>query len=208
MDLEEIRSEIQHRQSDILGSSRLVKFAVLLPLIEKDGEIHILFEVRSLSMRRQPGEICFPGGKMDQDDVDLIETAKRETSEELGIPIGEVSVFSELDYVVTPYDTVIYPFVGTIESISDLKLNPEEVDQIFTVPLAYFLKEGPSIHYIEMKPEPNSSFPYHLIPNGEKYKWQTRRMQEIFYTYKGHVIWGLTAKILYHFLTLIQGENK
>lgn len=63
MDLEEIRSEIQHRQSDILGSSRLVKFAVLLPLIEKDGEIHILFEVRSLSMRRQPGEICFPGGK-------------------------------------------------------------------------------------------------------------------------------------------------
>ncbi|GAE44688.1 hypothetical nudix hydrolase YeaB [Mesobacillus boroniphilus JCM 21738] len=46
-----------------MGHEKFIKFAVLLPLVEVNGDVHILFEVRSLKMRRQPGEVCFPGGR-------------------------------------------------------------------------------------------------------------------------------------------------
>ena len=72
----------------------------MLPLIEINNETHVLFEVRSLNLRRQPGEICFPGGKIEQDDVDQRQCAIRETSEELGIHESDIENVIPLDYML------------------------------------------------------------------------------------------------------------
>ena len=64
MELKEILETIQNRPPSILGSEDFSKYAILLPLIQKEDGLHILFEVRSLKLRSQPGEICFPGGEL------------------------------------------------------------------------------------------------------------------------------------------------
>ena len=70
MEISKVIEKLAGRQPEILGHEQLLKYAVLLPLIEVHNETHILFEVRSMSLRRQPGEICFPGGKVDPEDLD------------------------------------------------------------------------------------------------------------------------------------------
>lgn len=204
MEIKQLVEQLSDRKPVILGSEQFAKFAVLLPLIEKEGETHILFEVRSLKMRRQPGEICFPGGRVDEGDKNEKYTAVRETTEELGITEQEIEVFASLDYMITPFKTIIYPYVGRLPNSASFTPNPSEVEEVFTVPIKHFLNEGAKIHYIDFKPELNGDFPYHQIPGGEKYKWQSRKMEEVFYYYEDRVIWGLTARILQHFLTLIQ----
>ncbi|MFP3361046.1 coenzyme A pyrophosphatase, partial [Planococcus sp. SIMBA_143] len=62
MKKEESRHKLTHHTARILGAEDLYKYAILLPLMEKEDGIHLLFEVRAASLRRQPGEICFPGG--------------------------------------------------------------------------------------------------------------------------------------------------
>src|SRR5699024_7104932 len=86
MKITDILTDIQKREPGILNKEKLRKAAVLLPLVEVDGETHILFEVRSNKMRRQPGDICFPGGRVEEFDETKLATAIRETSEELGVP--------------------------------------------------------------------------------------------------------------------------
>ena len=69
---------------------RITKYAVLLPLVKKEDGIHILFEERALTLNRQPGDICFPGGKVDFEDVNEEYTAIRETIEELGLKRDDI----------------------------------------------------------------------------------------------------------------------
>jgi coenzyme A diphosphatase NUDT7 len=204
MDTEKLKSFLQNRKPGILGSESYSNYAVLLPIIEKNNELHVLFEVRSLLLRRQPGEICFPGGRVDASDKDEKYTAIRETFEELGIPKEDIHDVFPLDYMVSPFGTIIYPFVGFIQNPEQITPNPDEVAEIFSVPLTYLQETNPEIYQINFKLEPEEEFPYHHIKGGEKYKWQARQMEEHFYYYGDKVIWGLTARILSHFLELVQ----
>lgn len=206
--IEEIKNRIHGREPGIMGSDRLTRYAVLLPIIEKNEELHILFEVRSFELRRQPGEICFPGGKVDPKDIDERHTAIRETCEELGISEKDIADVTPLDYMVNPFGTIIYPFVGYLHDSSQIIPNPDEVAEVFTVPLTYLQNTGPDIYQIDYKLEPEGKFPFHHIIGGEKYKWQARSMEEHFYYYEDKVIWGLTARILTHFLQLIETPSK
>ena len=70
MEPEKILEKVKGRVPEVLGNRDFSKYAILLPLIEKEDGVHILFEVRSFEMRRQPGEICFPGGRIDHGDED------------------------------------------------------------------------------------------------------------------------------------------
>lgn len=203
MDLHHLYKKLIGREPTILGMDHFAKFAVLLPLVKKNNEIHILFEVRSFQMRRQPGEVCFPGGKVDHTDQNELYTAVRETSEELGIPESKITNIYPLDYMVTPFGTIIYPFVGQLNDLSELKLNEAEVAEIFTVPLSFFQKAGPQIYKINFQIKPEKGFPYDQIVGGERYNWQARKMEEHFYFYEDRVIWGMTARILSHFVALI-----
>ena len=203
MDVNRIIRKLDDRAPSILGSNTFHKFAVLLPMIEKEDGIHILFEVRALNMRRQPGEICFPGGKIDPEDPNEQFTAIRETSEELGIPKNSIIHVKPLDYLVTAFGSIIYPFFGVIENSNEITPNESEVAEIFTVPLSYFREVNPEIFKVHFAPMPESSFPFELIIGGENYNWQTRHVDEYFYKYEDKVIWGMTARILSNFLELI-----
>ncbi|MGG1631488.1 NUDIX hydrolase [Rossellomorea sp. NRS-1567] len=204
MDVNEILQLFKERTPRILGSETFSEYAILLPLIEVNGQTHVLFEVRSLNMRRQPGEICFPGGRIDRSDSDEKAAAIRETSEELGIHTDTITDVYPLDYIVSPFGTIIYPYVGKINvSIKELKPNQAEVEEIFTTPLTYLQEREPDLYNIKFKMEPEESFPFKQIPGGENYNWQARNMKEHFYYYEDKVIWGLTARVLHHFVKLL-----
>ncbi len=202
MDLEAILKKVNSHTPSILGHGLFSKYAVLLPLVELEDGIHILFEVRSQKMRRQPGEICFPGGRIDEHDLTAQAAAIRETSEELGIRKDQISNVFPLDYLVSPYGMIVYPYMGSIQDYESIVPNQTEVDELFTVPLSFFLQTKPKTYRIHTKLEPEDDFPFDLIPGGQSYNWSTRKIDEIFYFYEGKVIWGLTARILSHFLEL------
>lgn len=201
--LQEINTKIEGRKAEILGNERFFKFAVFLPLIEKNNELHVLFEVRAYTLRRQPGEVCFPGGKVDQNDSDPQSAAIRETCEELGLRDLDLHPIGELDYLVSSFGSIVYPYLGVIHQNAALSHNPEEVEEVFTVPLNYFISNPPERHDINVQMKPDDNFPFHHIPNGEDYNWSSAAMPEYFYYYKDYVIWGMTARILYHFIQLI-----
>ena len=204
MDINELLNRFKDRTPKVLGSETFSEYAILLPLIEVNGEVHVLFEVRSFHMRRQPGEICFPGGRIDRSDSDEMAAALRETSEELGIDVNTISEVYPLDYMVSPFGTIIYPYVGKLNgSLEDLKPNSAEVEEIFTTPLSFLREREPDLYTIKFKMEPEKGFPFKQIPGGENYQWQARNMKEHFYYYEDKVIWGLTARVLHHFVKLL-----
>lgn len=200
-------SGLKARQASIIGEAQFRKFGVLVPLVEKNGELHILFEVRAKHLRSQPGDVCFPGGKMDPTDRDAMFCAIRETSEELGVPSEAIHDVVPLDYIVSESGQIIYPFAGRLEKAAEIMVNEEEVEEVFTVPLDFFLHTEPETYKVHLKVQPEADFPYDLIYNGEDYNWNVRKMTETFYQYDSYVIWGLTAKILVHFLGLISLEK-
>ena len=85
-------------------------YAVLVPLVEREDGIHVLYEVRSLTLRRQPGEVCFPGGHIEVGETPE-QCALRETFEELGIPEGEVRVLGRLDFIAHRSNFIMYPIL-------------------------------------------------------------------------------------------------
>jgi peroxisomal coenzyme A diphosphatase NUDT7 len=208
MDLANVLEKMKGHTANILGQKDLKQYAVLLPLLEINNETHVLFEVRSLNLRRQPGEICFPGGKIEQDDVDQSQCAIRETSEELGIRESDIENVMPLDYMLNIAGTIIYPYVGTIKTFEKIIPNPLEVAEVFTVPLNYFIKTKPEVYKLDIKIVPEKDFPLDLLIGGENYNWQTQQIDEYFYHYNGKVIWGLTAKILVHFLSILKGTKE
>ncbi|MEN1966748.1 CoA pyrophosphatase [Lentibacillus sp. N15] len=201
---EDIMAKLNGRIPAILGYEDFRKHAILLPLIEKNNETHILFEVRSMKLRSQPGDICFPGGKIDPTDPDPEYCAIRETTEELRIPKAVVQNIVPLDYIVADNGRMIYPFAGTITNPEQINPNTAEVSETFTVPLSYLLSAKPDVYKVHFNVVPADDFPLDLIVGGEDYNWRVQSKNELFYHYNDRVIWGLTAKILNHFLYLIE----
>ena len=189
----------QERKPQIMDHENYLHFALLVPLIERDGELHFVFEIRAQNIR-QPGEICFPGGKVDDTDLSHEDAALRELHEELGIHPTQVHLVGSLDYMITPFRLMLYPFLGIIDSQAEIIRNDAEVTEVFFVPLSELLKMAPKEHNIYLEVQPEKEFPFHLIPNGENYNWRKATVNEQFYEYDGKVIWGLTARILTHVL--------
>lgn len=194
-------------EPSILGEENYNKYSLLIPLIEKNNKTHLLFEVRSLTMRSQPGDVCFPGGRVDQSDRDEMYSALRETEEELGLHQSVIENIAPLDYIVSDFGRIVYPFVGEIKSIKSMDINKHEVAEVFTVPLEYFLNNEPDKYKIDVEVVPEKNFPYHLIHGGKNYDWTLRSMDELFYNYNGRIIWGLTARIVKHFVSLLQTKG-
>ncbi|PYZ95300.1 coenzyme A pyrophosphatase [Salipaludibacillus keqinensis] len=203
---DEMIQYFKHKKAKVLDYDKYTRFAIFVPLIEKDGELHIIFQIRSRHVR-QPGEICFPGGKVEKSDPSFEFAAIRELSEELGVSSEEVELLGELDYMVTPFRFMLFPFIGTLPKNTNFQLNHGEVEDIFFAPLSKLVKMTPKEHQVYLEMEPEKNFPYHLIPNGEDYHWRTGLVNEQFYEYNGYVIWGLTARILTHVLDEIQSVS-
>ena len=174
--------------------------AVLLPLVEtKDGP-GILFEARAQTLDWQPGDICFPGGGYECKDKNFAVTASREVQEELGLPAASIKILGGLNYLVTYLGPIVHPYVGTLTDLDKIVFNKAEVDHVFTVPLAFLKDYQPREVHMESATRAPEDFPYELAPH-VKPGWFKRAGYKIyFYQYAGHVIWGLTGRILHSFL--------
>lgn len=206
VELEKWKQQLLNNKDLFIGENTARRSAVLIPLVEVDGEWCILFEVRSSKMRFQPGDICFPGGRVDPDDPSLLFTALRETHEELGVAPDTVEVLGPLSPYVSSMSFVVYPFVGVVDFNEIItSYNEEEVEEVFTVPLSWLLSHEPFMHEVAVDITPDrQTFPFEKIPNGDQYQWRKRTMEEWFYEYGTYTIWGMTARILKHFIDVLR----
>ncbi|XP_076989212.1 peroxisomal coenzyme A diphosphatase NUDT7 isoform X1 [Tamandua tetradactyla] len=137
------------------------KCSVLLPLLVKDGKIHLLFTLRSEKLRRSPGEVCFPGGKHEPADMGDVATALREAQEEVGLQPHQVEVICCLVPYLLERETLITPVVGFIDHNFEAQPNPDEVKDVFVVPLDYFLH--PQVYYQSYLTKPGYHFIFHCF---------------------------------------------
>jgi coenzyme A diphosphatase NUDT7 len=128
--MEDFILAFKDREPGLIGSYNY--YSVLVPLVEKDDELHILYEVRSDNLTKQPGEVCFPGGRMEKGETPE-QCAIRETSEELNISENDIKVIAQMDYMHTYSNFTMYAFLGTIdyEVLKKTTVNPDEVKEIF-----------------------------------------------------------------------------
>ncbi len=203
MMLNKIKKQLQNENKHILGHQYMKKYAVTIPLVRHNQSLSVLFEKRAESLRRQPGDISFPGGKVENQDMNTMDTAIRETSEELGIPISDIEIIHEMDIYVHSQNMIVYPFVSYL-STSSFQPNPKEVDEIFLVPIEYLMNTKPEKYQINLTIEPEEAFPFQHISGGKNYSWRHGYIEEMFYYYEQYVIWGMTARILYHFIDKIK----
>lgn len=203
MNINDIEKKVKGREVSPVGLSHL--FSVLIPLIEIDGEIHVLFEKRAETLRNQPNEVSFPGGKIEEGETPK-QAAFRETIEELLIPEENLEIIQELDYMVTRDSTAIHCFLGKIKDLdpSEIKGNPGEVAYIFTVPLDFFLEKEPLEYVLEFVHEESEDFPYELVDGGKNYKFRKLKDKIYFYIYRERIIWGFTAKMMRAFVNIIK----
>ncbi len=200
-DLMKIKAKLQKKSP--LPVDVKNRFSVMIPLINRKGEIHLLFEKRALTLRNQPGEISFPGGRIEKNESPW-DAAIRETCEELLIEEKDLEIYSEGDFLVNPYAAIIYSFIGEIKKdFYEIIPSKAEVESIFTVPLSFFMETDPKAYSINLKVNRSDDFPYHLIPNGRDYKFKRGREEVLFYEYKGQIIWGFTAKMARRFIERI-----
>lgn len=202
--ISQLTSLIRGSKPEVYGFAEMPRYAVFLPLVETAEGVGVLFEVRALSLRRQPGEISFPGGKVEAEDQDPREAAVRETSEELGVGKNQIEVVHELGVLVPPYQMAVHTYVGTIRGHEAIVINHAEVKEIFIVPLSYLLSQEPEVYELDLGLIPGEDFPYEHITGGRNYRFRQRKIPEVFFFYEGYTIWGLTARILQKFLGLVK----
>jgi 8-oxo-dGTP pyrophosphatase MutT (NUDIX family) len=172
-----------------IDDETLPRAAVLLPLYDNDGDIHVLFTVRSELVEHHKGQISFPGGAADAADADLRFTAVRETWEEIGVAMDHVDVIGQLDEMITISNFLVRPFVGQITEPGPYPFAHSEIEvaEILEVPLRHLQDE------VNVVIEPRL--------------YQGREILAYSYRFRGHLIWGATARILKQFLDLIEPRS-
>jgi 8-oxo-dGTP pyrophosphatase MutT (NUDIX family) len=190
----------------INGWKEMKRASVVILLAEINNKLNIVFEVRAKHMRSQPGDIAFPGGKIDDNENEK-EAAIREVCEELGLNKEDFEIISPLNLLITHYDLLIHPFLGYIKNFENIEINKDEVDHIFLVPLEYLINIEPREEINKILVDRTSDFPFHLINGGERYKFKEGKYKSLFYVYNDYVIWGITARILEDFLYFLKNKG-
>lgn len=201
MELETIRTKMEGRKPGVIGDKK--EFAVLIPLVEKDGELHFLFEKRAEGIR-QPGDVCFPGGKIEPGE-NIIECVLRETAEEIGIT--GVEVLGQFDSILEVNRITMHTVVGIVSesSIENAVINTAEVAEIFTVPVRFFIENEPVV-YTGKIVQDTTDFPYEENGIRSDYKWRVGKQDIYIYHYGDKVIWGLTARVFRWFIEKMKEE--
>jgi 8-oxo-dGTP pyrophosphatase MutT (NUDIX family) len=174
--------------------------AVLLPLLQTDEGPAVLFEVRSATLAWQPGEICFPGGRMEAGEA-AGAAALRETCEELSLAAADIEIYGPLDTLAAQMGMVVHPYVGRILTPEKIKPSRGEVAEVFAIPFKRLLDMQPLVSKIQIVTQPaDDNFPYDLLPAYYRGPRVRKTYDLYIYQYEKYVVWGLTARILHDFL--------
>jgi len=150
---------------------------VLVPLITRgQGDIRVILTQRSPALSNHAGQVSFPGGRRDAEDIDLTSTALREAEEEIGLERQSVTVLGSLNGYRTGTGYQITPVVGTVPGSFEPRPNPDEVADVFEVPLDLLMDEA-----------------NYELRSG---RWKGRTRQYYALDYDNRFIWGATAGIL------------
>lgn len=170
------------------------RYAVLVPVVNTETGPAFLMEVRSDKVK-QPGEICFPGGRMEGDET-AAETALRETCEELGICSEDIRILGELDKDVMDDGRIVYPVAAGIDPamLDSLILSTDEVKETFLLPLEW-LRQNQAAYY-DLAETDEKDLPERLRNYLSHYGIYRRRGATYYWEYDGRGIWGLTARII------------
>jgi 8-oxo-dGTP pyrophosphatase MutT (NUDIX family) len=157
-------------------TARLREAAVLVPIVDRADQLTVLLTRRSDHLPDHPGQISFPGGSIDPGDADAEAAALREAQEEVGLAPERVSVLGRLDTYLIRSGFSVVPVVGLLHPPFELRAEAGEVDEIFEVPLAFFLDPV----------------------NREMHSRMFRGSERFFYAYPfgDYYIWGATAGML------------
>ena len=176
--------------------------AVLIPLIETEEGYDILFEQRAMTLKHQPGDICLPGGML-EDGESPLQAAVRETQEELKVRPDQIRILFPMDAMNGPADRPVWPAVALLTDYAGTYA-PQEVDHTFRVPLSFFLEEEPERYRARRTTVPAEDFPFEQIAGGRDYWNKGGEYDILFYHYEGTAIWGATARIVHAFIKLFR----
>lgn len=181
--VDQIRTILSSRKRRVIEHLPFSHAAVLVPLFKKGDSCHLLFTKRSDQVKYHKGEISFPGGVVDEEDLELISTALREAHEEIGLKKSDVEIIGILDDIVTITEFIVTPIVGLFPYPYPFKVSEVEIAELIEVPLSSLLHKE---CFSERE----------IIRGGQR---------EVVYAYQygDHIIWGATARILKQFLDLI-----
>ena len=181
MSLEKIRESLTSKISPVLENNYETKLSSVLIIIFDDSP-KILMIKKPITMNHHGGEIAFPGGKISNEENDLLDTALREAREETGIFIEREKIVGQLEPVTTLNSGfTILPFICILSKIGDLTPN-SEVDEFLEIPLEPFLETLA-----------NDSDPKH------------NSIQEMYtFTFENHLIWGASARMLKQITTKLK----
>jgi 8-oxo-dGTP pyrophosphatase MutT (NUDIX family) len=159
--------------------------AVLAPLYEHEGEVHVILTRRARRLRAHSGEVSFPGGSCEPGET-LVEAALREAEEEVGLVPAKVEVLGELDHLTTvSSQSFIAPHVGLIGGRPELKPNPMEVDAVLHVAAGELLRDD--------------------VYREERWIWEGVERLIVFFELVGDTVWGATAAMLRQLLAYALG---
>lgn len=156
--------------------------AVLVPLFVREGQLWVLFTRRTDTVEHHRGQISFPGGGQEPGDATLLQTALRETEEELGISPADVRLLGSLSPIVTITNFYVQPYVAAIPQPYVFRPAETEIAEVVEVPLSALL--DPAV--LEQKTLPGRPEPI------------------LFYHHGPHTIWGATARILSELLEALK----
>jgi len=178
-----LKQALSRRRKQRITGAKLVPSAVLVPIYFRQGQYCILFTQRTERVKEHKGQISFPGGARQEGDKTLLDTALRESAEEIGLAPGEVEVLGELDDALTATSNyVVSPFVGLIPWPYQFKVDGWETEEIIEVPILALMEKSSRRQETEVI--------------------RGREITSYFYHYQGKIIWGATARILHQFLEI------
>lgn len=173
----------------LVGSAARRSAAVLVPLLCQNGAWQLLFTRRTEQVPHHKGQVSFPGGAYEPGDENLVQTALREASEEIGLQPADVRILGELSDLPSVSNYLITPIVGRITRPFDVKLSKYEVSRVFTIPLEWLA----DARHWEMRP----------------YQAADGQIYEVIYfqPYDGEILWGATASMTVLLLQTLGLEN-
>lgn len=171
-----IRQALAQRVVERVDGTGMIPAAVMILLYRKEGEYCILLNKRSEEVEHHKGEMSFPGGARDPEDLDLLETALRETEEEMGIKREDITVLGEMDEIVTRSNFQVSVFTGTIEYPYKFTPSAIEIAEVVEFPVAALI--DPANRRVETR-------------------WiDGMPLTSYSYVHEEHVVFGATARIL------------